>query len=370
MGGIGLSVERARALNHALFALVPALLTAGALYVFLQRGAHQFASDFHGSYWPAARNFLKGASPYASAPAGGLHLSLPFVYPAVGVLLIAPFGLLPHAGGDVLFTILNFAAVPAAMWLLGLRDWRLYGLVLLWLPVVTGWQTANVSLLLLCGLAVVWRYRDNAAVAGVMTAVMLSAKPIMWPLAVWLLATRRYRAVVWGAGAGLLLNAVAWSALGFGSVHAYQSLMSSFTQLAEHFGFGFVSLLLFLHVPGASALGVAPGIIAAAACALTAWRGRERVAMVLCVVAIVFSTPVVWLHYYALLIVPLALMRPKLSPVWALPLLMWVCIPTNDPAGWQVAVALVAAGAVVVSCLRPVRPRVSASRTSRLAFEA
>jgi hypothetical protein len=113
-------------------------------------------------------------------------------------------------------------------------------------------------------------------------------------------------------------------------------------------------------------LGLAPGIAACGAGMILGRTGRERSAMGICIAAVLLSTPIAWLHYFALLIVPLALARPRLSPAWAVPLAMWLCLPTDDPAAWQIGVALSCAALVVVVSLRgPVAatPRVIVTRT-------
>ena len=50
------------------------------------------------------------------------------------------------------------------------------------------------------------------------------------------------------------------------------------------------------------------------------WRRRS---FTLAVAASLALAPIVWLDYYALAIVPLALARPRLSAIWFLPLLTW-----------------------------------------------
>jgi hypothetical protein len=178
-------------------------------------------------------------------------------------------------------------------------------------------------------------------------------KPITWPLILWLLATRRFRGVAWGAAFGAVINLLAWSTLGWHQIARYLTLMQAFAHQGERIGFTFVALLMHLGMGAgtAYALGLAPGLLACGACVLAGLAGRERAAMVLCVAAVLFSTSVVWLHYFALLIVPLALTWPTLSPAWALPLLMWVCLPTDDPQTWQIAVSLVASCGVFLACL-------------------
>ena len=48
------------------------------------------------------------------------------------------------------------------------------------------------------------------------------------------------------------------------------------------------------------------------------WRLQS---FVLFVAAALMLSPIVWLDYYAVLAVPLAIVRPRLSPIWLLPLL-------------------------------------------------
>ncbi len=334
----------------------PCVLTAGLLYLFARGSGRLFASDFRLSYWPAAQSMLHGASPYINPRLLNLTGNGGFLYPAVGAYLIAPFGLFSAVVGGAIFTALNLAALPVSMRLLGVRDFRLYGVTLLWLPVITAWETANVTLLMVLGFAVLWRYRDSDWRAGLVVALMISTKPVAWPVLIWLLGTRRIRATCWAAVGAVVLNGIAWAALGFGEIHRYLALMSEFARQGERIGLTLVTLLLHLGVGSGPAyvLGLLPGAVACLACLILGLAHRERTAMVLCIMALLTSTSVIWLHYFALLIVPLALVRPRLSPAWALPLLMWVCLPTDQPATWQIVASLIVCTAVLVDCLRGV----------------
>ena len=49
----------------------------------------------------------------------------------------------------------------AILFVLGVRDWRCYGLVLLWPPVISAIQTGNVTLWFALALALAWRFRDR-----------------------------------------------------------------------------------------------------------------------------------------------------------------------------------------------------------------
>ena len=35
-------------------------------------------------------------------------------------------------------------------------------------------------------------------------------------------------------------------------------------------------------------------------------------------------TPIAWLHYFVLLFVPIAIVRPRLSWLWTAPLVLWI----------------------------------------------
>ena len=73
-----------------------------------------------------------------------------------------PWTLLPVGLAEVLFQFLLVAVFVATLALLGVRDWRCYGLAFLWPPVTDAIATGNISILLGLAAAVVWAYRDRA----------------------------------------------------------------------------------------------------------------------------------------------------------------------------------------------------------------
>ena len=82
------------------------------------------------------------------------------------------------------------------------------------------------------------------------------------------------------------------------------------------------------------------------------FRRQEREAMVLAILLMLVASPLVWTHYFALLLVPLALMRPRLTAVWAAPILIWVCPPKAGVAGWQEALVWIVACACLLGLPR------------------
>ena len=306
--------------------------------------SHNFAFDFHGWYWPAGRRILHGLSPYA------LPVSRAYKYPAPGALLVTPFALLPRAVADSAFTAVVLAAVAATLRLLDVRDWRVYGVVMLWQPVVFGWETANLTLLLVFGVAVAWRYRDHALTVGAVTAAVISVKLFLLPLALWLVATRRYAALAWAVIVAVALNVIGWAVLGFGELPRYVRLLDAFTPSAERRGCSPVSLLLHLGMTTQVAYAVA--LAAAGAIAvygvLVGRRGYDRSALTYCLAASLLASPLVESHYLALLMIPLALRWRSFNLIWLLPLMLWPA-PVDHAANWQQALTLVVAAALVIA---------------------
>jgi alpha-1,2-mannosyltransferase len=327
------------AAQHALFAVVPVLFTVW--FCAFAVGQHSFAVDFHHAFWPAGLRVLHGLTPYASPHSAAVTSGVAFVYPAVGALVFAALAAIPHTAADILFTIASLAAALAALRVLGVRDWRLYGLAALWPPVASGWQTANVTLLLVLGVAAAWRWRNSPVVAGGILALVISVKVFLWPLGLWLIASRRYAALGWALAIGAVVNAIAWAVLGFGQVHAYLQLVRAVTKVEE--ATAYTPLALALHLGSgrlaayAIDLAIAAGV--AALCLRAGRRGRESSALLLAIAVSLLATPTVWRHYFALLLVPLAIARPRLSPVWILPMVTYVC-PVTSPRLWQLCLLL------------------------------
>jgi Glycosyltransferase family 87 len=344
------------AAQHAFFGLVPILFTAYVAYIAVD--AHSFAVDFHYAFWPAGQRVLHGVSPYVSPSSPQVGEGIAFVYPAVGATLFAVLALIPHGLADALFATANLAAALATLRVLGVRDWRLYGLVALLPAVISGWQTANVTLLFVLATAVAWRHREHPLVAGALVAAVVSVKLFMWPLGLWLLVTRRYAALAWTIALGVLMNALAWGLLGFGELHRYSQLVHAVGRAEERSAYTLMGLGMQLGAgrTTAYAVGLSVAGCAALACALAGRRRHDQSALLLSIAVCLLATPIVWRHYFALLIVPLAIARPRLSAVWLLPLVLHAC-PVIGPLTWQLLLALASSGTVLAVLLRwPAQP--------------
>ena len=80
-------------------------------------------------------------------------------------------------------------------------------------------------------------------------------------------------------------------------------------------------------------------------------RRTDSVSFTIAIVASLLCTPVVWLHYLELLVVPIAVARPRLSALWLVPLATYV-VPADVATGWEIAVALAVVAAVVAAVVR------------------
>ena len=332
--------------------LLPMALT---VFVVLRSrvGQLHFAADFHYAFWPAGQRILHGLSPYVNPGSPSVVHAVAFVYPAVAAVLLAPFALIPHGAADVTFEMLNIAAALLTLRVLNVRDWRLYGLVMLCPAVFAGWTVANVTLLLGLGIATIWRYRERPVVIGFLIALLVSVKLFLWPLLLWLLATRRYAALAYAAACGLAFNAAAWWVLGFDELRRYSRLLRALTAIEERRGYSLIAFALHEGTSrrAAYALAFALAAVGAAICLALGRRGRDVPALALAIGVSLLATPIVQLHYFALLIVPLALVRPRLGLAWALPLAMWASA-SAAPRPWQIAAALAIGGAMVAVAAR------------------
>lgn len=335
----------------AVFLWLPFLLSA----VVVTAGVH-FRSSL--GDWEIFRHAsllaIRGHSPFADANAAVLAHNDQFVYPPITALLIAPFAALPDLAGRALVLLLTLACVPLALRLLRVRDWRCYGLALLTAPVVNTVSLGALSSVLLLGVAGAWRYRDRRHIAAGITAATAVAKLFVWPLFVWLLATRRLRAAFEAAALAVALLVGGWAAIGFADFRGYPHLLRVLSQVEQTQSFS-VAGLLRLHGGAATAL-TAGLIVFVVAGVFLARRGPDgdRRSFAVAIAGALLATPVLWLHYLVLLFVPIALTRPRLSALWFAPLAFWVTpLAHSDGSVWRTCFALSVTGLIVLRTVVP-----------------
>jgi len=213
---------------------------------------------------------------------------------------------------------------------------------------------ANETILLVFTVALVWRYRDRPWIAALLTATAISLKPFIWPLVLWLLATRRWRASLYTVLCGVVLNVVAWSIVGFNQIHAYLHAADIDVQISWRTGYNLVALAAHLGLGrsvGEALMVVVSAALAVAIVYVAFIKHRELEALTLTIALMLTASALVWNHYFALLLIPMALARPRFSWLWVLPLLMWFC-PDYQTHGWQEAVGWIVAGTLLFTATR------------------
>lgn len=351
--------------------VVCALLPAAALYYawgnVLAPGVR---NDFGQAYYQAAEAVLDGEEIYPGDDFGfTAGVVLEYVYPPLTAIVLTPFTLLSVEPAMALFSLLLMATVVATLFVLGVRDWRCFGLAFLSQPVTESIQIGNVTVVLALAAALVWRFRDRPRAGGASLGVALATKLLLWPVLVWSLATRRLRLAAWAAGAGAVVVLASWSVIGFKQIWEYPGVLQRLGELMDGRSYTVYALGLDLGLPDAVArvswmlLGV--GVLASVV--LVARRGDERRAFILAIAAVLACSPIVWIHYFTLLLVVVALAEPTLGPIWFVGLGMQLVVSTGVENGstFQTAAVLLLAALTVALALRP-RLTMSFGRPSRV----
>lgn len=95
---------------------------------FLALRMHSLAVDAANSYVPAARSLVDGSSPYRPAD---IARGYAFTSPPSAGFLFWPFTLVPQTAAEVAMAFLMLGATFLALRLVGLTDWRCYGIAAL-----------------------------------------------------------------------------------------------------------------------------------------------------------------------------------------------------------------------------------------------
>ena len=286
-------------------------------------GTQRLGWDFHAGYLDAAESIRSNGTPYSA------DNEQPYVYPPVLAELLVPVTWLPDDVSSFLAFVASFAAVMGALALVGVRDVRCYAAVVIWAPGWNAFEMANVTAVLTLLAALVWRYRDATWPPAAALGAALSLKLFLWPLLIWTAATHRARTAVVATGIGLAAVLASWAAIGFAGFTSFPDQLHEIDFDSSYSLVGMAAALGFDPVVGRVAMVVIGGALLIA-CGYLGRQGDDARAFTCAIVATLALTPVVWLHYLTLLAVPLAILRPRFSGVWLLPILLWVC-----PRGWN-----------------------------------
>jgi alpha-1,2-mannosyltransferase len=328
----------------------------------IQSPTDDWAFDFR-QFWQGAKDVVDGVSPYPSSALvatatdrldpEGIREVFRFPYPAGAAVSLAPLGLLGFHTAAAVWSALLIVSLLGGVWLLGVRDWRVLAVVVTSAPVISSVRLGTFTPLLVLALAIAWRWRARRLVPGIAIGAAIALKLFVWPLAIWLAATRRWleAAVATLFAAGVTLGA--WAAIGFDGLSVYPELLRRLADVVADRGYSLVALGVELGLSRGLA-DVLPWVVGCAllgVCVLLARRvDGDRRAFVLAIVAALAFTPIIWLHYFTLLVVPLAVTRPRLSWVWLSLWVFWLTpVQENQRDLWRIALSIAIASAVAVS---------------------
>jgi hypothetical protein len=297
--------------------------------------------DFRATLDEPAKRILHGLNPYPSA-ATITHSSFPAVYLPPGMLVVTPLTFLPPTWAWLIWDAIMVAVLSIGLWRCHVRDGRVYALTFLTYPSAAALASGNVSMLLAGFVALAWAYRDRrggvVAVAG-----SLAIKPVLWPLPVWLVLTdraaRATRAVILAAAAIL----VGWALIAFHGLSGYPGLLDR--DAALQLMNGVFSVHLFVVAGFSSHVAEAIGLVIGSVLVFGSWKwGDDLDILTSCIATALLSSPIVFVHYLLLLVVPLAIRGPSISWHWFALFGLWpiwnAYTPDYTRPTWTVLVAV------------------------------
>ncbi len=331
----------------------------GVLACILRFSANQYGGDLCRDAVTTHR-LLAGQNPYQRIATCGVLWHTP--HPPAWLLLITPFMLLPSIAWGVvawdlaaLVALSGAVAVVAAELRVRLNPWGAalaLAFIIFWPPLLGTLLEGQVSpvLLLLCALA--WRWARHGKTGHAGLALGLAAALRLFPalLVVYFALRRDWRAVL-VAGASFTLTSLAL--LPFIGVSGYADYITreapastadwiahphntSLSGLAYHVLGSFSALSEQAGL--ARVLGVLLGAALLGALLVVSIQRRNVALMqdeatwLAYIPAALLVTPLMWIHYYVLLLLPLAVLAARLGwlgtpvaiPVARRPLLTWL----------------------------------------------
>jgi alpha-1,2-mannosyltransferase len=352
----GVSKPRARPSPLTIVLVVMSIgITAGV--IALSANAGLLAWDVRFAYLPAAEAVLDGDSPYPALDDPILEDQKGYVYPPQLLFTLVPFTPLPNGVVGAIVAAGLVALLGLTLWVLGIRDVRCYAATLLWVPSLSGVLLGNISIPLALAVALTWKYRDRVWQPAWALGLAISAKFLMWPLLVWTVATRRLRATVWALAIGLLVTVGAWAIIGFDGLTEYPDLLRRLSDIQAERSYSLVGMAstLGLGETVGQGLTLVVGVALLVACVRFARQGDDERSFTSAVAATLALSPIVWLHYLVVLLVPMAIARPRFTALWLLPVLLWVSPRPGYAEGVQTFMPGLAAAILVWVLLT--RPR-------------
>jgi hypothetical protein len=353
--------------------VVPALVVIGYFVAAVQM---EYAFDFR-QFFQGGVDVLDGRSPYpdpqslSALPNDGRDLDAHeiqdvflFPYPAIAAIAITPLAALPFGLAAGLLTLGLIASLAGGLWLLGIRDWRCHAIAFSSILVLGAITLGTLTPLLFLLLAVAWRERDRARYVAPALAVAIALKLFLLPVVVWLVATRRFKAALVTVSLTAAALVGGWAAIGWDGFRDYPRFVDALSTAVHAKSLSVTAFGVALGLSEQAAAMVATllaGALVVAALVVARRAEGDMRSFVLALAAALALSPIGWLHYYLLLLIPLALSRPRFGPLWLVPALFWITpFQENEGDVWRFVVVLSLAAVVFVAAtVRPLPFRLS-----------
>ncbi len=284
--------------------LVVGIVVSWVLYDVLFWGQTVHFYDLH-VYLDSASRWLNGGQPYMTAPVTAWPAGAGsdfFLYPPPSLPIFAALSRLPD--GPVAAGWIGLLVVCAY------KSYRLLGLPRIWSvallafpPVAIGFESGNVASLTFLLFVASVRTGGTLVVDGLFK--VQTGLPVLW-----LVRERRWRGIVAGVAAAVVIVAVTLPMVGFDSWRAWWDGLgyraTSQTSVPAMYGYSFAQLL-----PGVAFTGLSVALVGLA----LLFRGRPGLAAL--GLATIFASPALWPHGFVFAL-PALLMLESGVAVWLL----------------------------------------------------
>src|SRR6266404_6451910 len=208
--------------------------TGLVIFVFLissERFTLPRPTDFAQDY-AMGRAILEGKDPYASLDTLTREFGFdlwhhPCPHPPPVAVMMAPLALLSYGGAMVAWLLLSEIGLLISLRILFSLNWLSllvwFLISLLWYPLSDDLAMGQLMTVMLMLLTLGWSsFRSGREMrAGIFIGLALSVKPIVWPLIVYLLIKRKFRAAASASGVFVGANLIAGIVMGFDRIPYY-----------------------------------------------------------------------------------------------------------------------------------------------------
>ena len=163
--------------------------------------------------------------------------------------------------------------------------------------------------------AAAWRDRNREIRGGLWVGLATGIKFFVWPLGLWLASIGRARGTLVAA---LVAIVSLFLVLPYTGLDDYVSALTHVGRGFDQASYTPFGLLVQAGAPDLFARVVSVGLVVALLWGTWAYRS-----FTLAVAAALAASPIVWLDFFGLAAIPLAVARPRLSWVWFVPLGAW-----------------------------------------------